>query len=114
MAHYLKDGHLEVHFANDAIEGLTKLRDSGDFDLLVSDVMMPEMNGMEFIQHINGFYPTLPIIVCSSGGDSISNGLTASELMDLALERGACKALKKPFSKSDLLRVINEVSNIAA
>lgn len=114
MAHYLKDLEVECFFAEDAIAGLTLLRDNDHFDLLLSDVMMPEMNGMEFIQHVNGFYPSLPIVVCSSGGESQSNGLTASELMELALERGASQALNKPFSKDDLINVICEVGKLAA
>ena len=114
MAHYLKSVDVKCFFAEDAIVGLTLLRDEGNFDLLISDVMMPEMNGMEFIQHVNGFYPNLPIIVCSSGGDSQSNGLSATELMELALERGAVKALNKPFSKYQLISVACEVGKIAA
>lgn len=109
MGLYLKDVDATFEFAGDAIEGLEKLRDIKNFDLLISDVMMPEMNGMEFIQHVTGFYPHLKIIVCSSGGPSRSNGMSADELMELALVRGAQLSLKKPFTKSIFLDTLQKV-----
>lgn len=114
MAHFLNDHEVQCFFAEDAIKGLEVLRDEESFDMLISDIMMPEMNGMEFIQHVNGFYPNLPIVVCSSGGDSQSDGLSASELMELALERGAVRALNKPFTKAKLIETVFQVTNAAA
>lgn len=114
MAYFLKDHEVQCFFAEDAIRGLEVLRDEENFDMLISDIMMPEMNGMEFIQHVNGFYPSLPIVVCSSGGDSQSDGLSASELMELALERGAVRALNKPFTKAKLIETVFQVTNAAA
>jgi CheY-like chemotaxis protein len=110
MTLYLKDVEgVTFECAEDAIEGLEILRDSKSFDLLISDVMMPEMNGVEFIQHASGFYPYLKIIVCSSGGASRSNNRSADELMEMALHRGAHRALKKPFSKEVFLETLEGV-----
>lgn len=109
MKLYLKDVDATVVCADDAISGLEKLRDSKGFDLLISDVMMPEMNGMEFIQHVNGFYPHLKVIVCSSGGPSQSNGISADDLIEMALERGADLPLRKPFSKKVFLETLQKV-----
>jgi CheY-like chemotaxis protein len=109
MVLYLKDQGVDCVCVDCAIKGLEVLRDEESFDLIISDVIMPEMNGVEFIQHLAGFYPETKIIICSSGGPSKSNNQSASFLMELALERGASKALKKPFSKSDLLGVVSSL-----
>lgn len=109
MVLYLLDLGVESVCVDCAIKGLEVLRDQAPFDLIISDVIMPEMNGVEFIQHLAGFYADTKIIICSSGGPSQSNEMSANFLMDLALERGASKALKKPFSKDDLIDVVTSL-----
>lgn len=107
----LKGEPYEIHTAPDAIVGLQLLKTKGPFDILITDIMMPEMNGVVFLEHVKVFYPDLKIAVCSAGGNQLSDGLTADELLELSLERGALRALKKPFSQTEFQDLIKFMVN---
>lgn len=69
-----------VHVAKDPIEGLNILN-SIDIDVLISDIEMPEMDGIEFIQHVRKIekYKTMPSVAVSSHAtpDDVKRGLAA-------------------------------------
>ena len=109
MKSAFKDLPYEVYTATDAINGLQLLKDKSPFDILVTDIMMPGMNGVVFLDHVKVFYPDLRISVCSSGGNTLSGEYTADQLIEMALERGALFALRKPFKRSDFLRLIEDM-----
>src|SRR5215469_16856681 len=69
--------------------------------LLVSDINMPGMNGLDLISAVKGRRPDLPVFMISAYGDS--------ERVKTALERGASKFLNKPV---DFPRLKQEVSRI--
>jgi len=71
--------------------------------LLVSDINMPGMNGLDLISAVKGRRPDLPVFMISAYGDS--------ERVKTALERGASKFLNKPV---DFPRLKQEVSRIVA
>jgi len=92
--------HHEVIAVRNGTEALRALRES-HFDLVVSDVMMPEMDGFELIEHIRGdaALETLPVILLSArAGESAA--------ID-GLKRGADDYLVKPFSGAELLARIH-------
>jgi CheY-like chemotaxis protein len=64
---------------------------------------MPNMNGIEFTKNVQSQFPDLPVLVCSEGGSTEARDIVASIVMNKAIFFGATYALKKPFSKSDLL-----------
>jgi DNA-binding NtrC family response regulator len=100
--HFLKDEYSEVIVLNCALKALELLRFK-KVDLIITDILMPNMNGIEFTKNVQSQFPDLPVLVCSEGGSTEARDIVASIVMNKAIFFGATYALKKPFSKSDLL-----------
>ncbi|MCK5236141.1 MAG: response regulator [Deltaproteobacteria bacterium] len=97
----LKYKGYEVTTANDGIEALEKLPEE-NFDLIILDIMMPRMNGLEVLQEIktNTPYKNVPIIMLTSEkGDSDRQR---------AMELGATNFLTKPFQPPELLEAVEK------
>jgi CheY-like chemotaxis protein len=73
-------------------------------DLVITDIIMPEMEGIELIRNIRKVTPHVKIIAISGGGK-----IDADLCLEIADKLGADRTLLKPFSKSDLLSVIGEL-----
>ncbi len=58
------DGH-DVRIAGSAAEAIDLLH-GNSFDLLVTDLDMPEIHGCTLIRYVRRFWPTLPILICSA------------------------------------------------
>lgn len=81
----------------DAVDELEK----NDYDLIIVDYMMPEMNGIEVIQKVREKNETIPIIMLTAVGDDM-------ELQIKALEVGANDFLNKPINAPAFkARIIN-------
>jgi DNA-binding NtrC family response regulator len=74
------------------------------FDLVITDLVMPDKEGIETIVEILKLRPNLPIIAMSGGGRG-----NAADYLDMAAKLGARKTLAKPFSTQALLDAVNEV-----
>lgn len=98
---YLEERNdLEVTSIDDSVKALEIIKNQ-HFDLLITDILMPEINGIELIDKVRGIKPSLKIIACSGGGDSGS--IVAGLALDQALNEGAGVALLKPFTQEELL-----------
>lgn len=95
-------GH-RVDLASNGKEGLELLL-THSFDLLITDIVMPEKEGLETIREVRKKYPGLKIIAISGGGR-----LDSSEYLEPARYFGAEKIIKKPFQKGELLNAVNEL-----
>lgn len=73
-------------------------------DLVITDIIMPDKEGLETIQELLGLCPELKIIAMSGGGRFGPNSY-----LPLAAKLGAKKTLQKPFMREELLSAINEV-----
>lgn len=62
------------------------------FDLIISDVIMPNCDGIELIMSIRAKYPNLPVVIVSGGGR-----VNATHYLGLAEKLGAVKVFEKPF-----------------
>lgn len=91
-----------VSLAKNGLEGLAQFR-AGGLDLVITDILMPEKEGMETIIEMKRERPATPIIAISGGG-RMSN----MTFLDAAQKLGATAVLKKPFSVHDLLRVVSD------
>lgn len=80
--------------------GLEKVK-SGDFDLVILDVMLPELNGLEVLKSIR-IFSKVPVIMLTAKGDEVDR--------ILGLELGADDYLPKPFSPRELVARIKAVS----
>lgn len=92
---------LEAGDGTDAI----RLVDAHPVALVVTDVLMPERDGIEVVLQLASREPRLPIIVMSGGG----TGLDVETLVTTALAFGASAALAKPFSIGALLSLVGDV-----
>jgi len=96
-------GHV-VTTAINAYAGLAEL-ERGAFDLVIVDLFMPEMDGLEAITRIGLRHPNLPVIVLSGHGFDE----TAAERPDfLAREPRSHISLRKPFRPAALLDAIGK------
>src|SRR4029077_15593564 len=89
-------GHV-VSLAEEGENGLDQLK-KAEFDLIITDLIMPGMEGLETIMAIRKRSRTARILAISGGG----RGGTA-DFLRMARELGADEALKKPFSTDELL-----------
>ena len=80
---------------------LQKFKDINDFDLIVTDINMPVMNGLELIKHIKEIRPEMPVIIMSAH--------TEPEYIKSAEELGVDNYLLKPF---DFIKFINLISQM--
>ena len=89
--------------AENGAEGL-KVLDSQKFDLVITDILMPEKEGVETIVEIRQKTPDLRIIAMSGGG-RVHN----MEPLKIAGGIGADVLLPKPFDRAKLLGVVKSV-----
>lgn len=83
----------EIFEAGDGIEGLNSL-DSNKINLILSDINMPNMDGIEFVKHLRGKGCKVPIfMITTEGGEDVINEALAS---------GANGSIRKPFTPEQL------------
>jgi DNA-binding response OmpR family regulator len=87
----LRNG-LTVRTAGDGRQAI-KLLSKEPFSLVVTDIIMPDVEGIELILRIRKDHPALPIIAMSAGGR-----LNAEGYLKMARSLGANQILEKPFS----------------
>ena len=72
--------------------------------IILTDIFMPDAEGMETIVQLREEFPEAKIIVMSGGGS-----YRGADYLALARELGAVKSLKKPFAPQDLIDAMREV-----
>jgi len=87
----LKAGHFTMAFARSAPDALRVIEtvDSADLILLLSDINMPGMSGLDLLAKVKAMYPELPVIMITAYGDA--------ETRRKATEFGADGLLPKPI-----------------
>ncbi|MBC8239113.1 MAG: response regulator [Alphaproteobacteria bacterium] len=98
----LESAHYQVVEANDGAVGL-KIASQDEFDLVITDILMPNKEGIETIQELRRARPTLKIIAIS-GGDR-----RGGSFLEIAEKFGASKTLRKPFRPQELLRCVQDL-----
>lgn len=97
VPHLLDSAHYEVLPAPDGATALTLCRERR-IDILMTDLVMPGMDGLELIRTVRQTWPEIPVIVIS-GKDSI-------ELAVGAMKLGSVEYIRKPVSREGLLMAI--------
>ena len=97
------EGDWEVEFACDGREALNRLQRQREapIDLIVSDLQMPNVNGLELVKEVRNRYPSIPIILITSQG--------SEEIAVQALRAGATSYSPKSMLRSDLARTIRQI-----
>ena len=91
-----KAGH-DVQLVENAQAALDVLRDR-PFDLVLTDVMMPGMSGMELLAEVRGRWPEVQVVLMTGHGN-VADAVKA-------LKTGACDYIIKPVSKDELLFIL--------
>lgn len=95
----LADTGYAVDVARGGPEALEKI-DETAYDVLLVDIMMPRVNGLEVLQHVKQKQPDSEVIIFT--------GLSQSETALRAQELGAFAYLPKPFEPEDIQRLIGQ------
>jgi two-component system, chemotaxis family, chemotaxis protein CheY len=94
------------HSVREASEGGEALRllEASAYDLIISDVYMAEMDGMELLVRIQQRGVRVPVVVISGGGYA-----TRDEVLTMAASCGAVATLEKPFAPRQLREVVERL-----
>ena len=90
--------------AGDGIEALDWLEQT-PISMIITDLVMPKMNGVAFIEQVRIKPPNLPIIVASGSPDSVTSRLG----IDTIHVPGATACIVKPFKSKDLVALVEKV-----
>ena len=102
---YLQRNNFQVTIAEGGEAGLRAL-ENGRFDLMMIDIFMPHMRGFESIRIFHERAPAIPLIAMSGYAFANLNS-PAPDFLRMALELGAARCLRKPFTPDALLAAIN-------
>ena len=90
----------EVISAQSGKQGVALQRDTRA-DLIVMDIFLPDLNGIEAIKRLKKSYPNTPIIAIS-GGTTVAG----RDCLELAKEKGADYTFRKPFKMADFVETV--------
>jgi len=96
-------GH-SVMVAGDGRKGLA-IFEAGDFNLLLLDIFMPGMDGLETMRLVHQQQPRIPIIVIS-GRPIVPDPAAGPDFLTMATKLGAICSLQKPFKPAALLEAV--------
>lgn len=106
LATFLSRSGYHVVTARDGEEALTILKDPGNaFHLVIVDLLMPRMSGLETIHALRSLHPDLPVLVCS--------GVANAEELAQVEALGITRHLGKPVDFDDLLRAVEDLAGSA-
>jgi CheY-like chemotaxis protein len=98
----LTSAEYRVREASDGAAGLASYREE-HADVVLTDILMPEKEGLETIRELRQLDPAVKIIAMSVTGERRFGHLS------IALRMGALRSLHKPFTRDELLKTITEV-----
>ena len=93
--HILKGAGFRVHLATDGVDGLRKISQIGAIDLLITDLSMPGITGLELARHALEIIPTLKVIYATGSQHCFPE------------TRADITCLIKPFTVEELLRAVD-------
>ena len=91
------DGQYQLKFAMNGLEALESLKTFTP-DLMLLDIKMPKMHGMEILKQVKNLKPSLPVIIVT--------GYQSVEMAQEALKHGAADYIPKPFESKNILSSI--------
>lgn len=100
MGHVLEKDGFSCRCARNGVEALEILK-KGDIDLIVSDLKMDQMDGMELLNEVNRSYSDTPVILVT--------GFATVDSAVKALKSGAAHYLSKPVNLNELRKTVKEV-----
>lgn len=101
----LEDAGFRVDLAVDGVEAL-ELLDAGLPDLIVTDMLMPRMDGLELLEAVKRKFPSVPVVIITAHG--------SEEIAARALRSGAASYVPKRYLGQDLAHVAQQIVAMAA
>ena len=98
----LTKGGYEVVEAEDGVDGIEKLGANSDIAMIISDVNMPNMDGISMVEKMSADGVKVPIVMLTTEG--------AADLIDRAKAAGAKGWLVKPFKPEQLVAAVNKLA----
>jgi len=95
----------EIRLANNGVEALQSVRQKRP-SLVVTDLQMPEMDGLELVEKLSEEYPRLPVVLVTAHGNE--------EIAVRALESGAASYVPKRLLAAELERTVERVLEVAS
>ena len=92
--------HYQLRFANNGLEALEMLQ-SFSPNLMLLDIKMPKLHGMEILKQVKKLKPTLPVIIVT--------GYQSVEMAQEAIKNGAADYIPKPFDSKEILKVVAQI-----
>ena len=93
----------EILTASNGKEGIRLYRER-QTDLIITDIVMPEKDGLETIMELRKDFPEVKVIAMSGGGR-----IGPESYLQAAKRLGAVRTLTKPFEREEMLNVVREV-----
>ena len=92
------------HVVTEAANGRDGVRQFGaePYDLVITDILMPDQEGIQTIMELRKLKPDLKIVAISGGGR-----INTTDFLMVAKRLGADATLKKPFQLAELFRVVD-------
>jgi PAS domain S-box-containing protein len=90
----IRQNELQLIFASNGVEALLELEAQPDIDIVLTDINMPQMDGLTLLTKLSEQYPTIKAVIISAYGDM--------ENIRSAMNRGAFDFLTKPLNLQDL------------
>ena len=100
----ISDKGNDVLEAANGKEGMQIVKSEPKIDLVITDLIMPEQEGLETIKELKKDFSHIKILAISGGGK-----IDVQNYLPLARGMGADLALSKPFARQDLLNAIQEL-----
>ena len=96
LGKYLQFKGFNVNTASNGVEGINCLARNGGFDIIVVDLMMPQMNGMMFLERVKDMAPEVPVLMIT--------GYTDIKVAIEAMKKGADDFVTKPLQYEQLMQ----------
>ncbi|GBE55381.1 transcriptional regulatory protein ZraR [archaeon BMS3Bbin15] len=96
----LEEEGYHVDYVTSGDEALIEI-DKGNYDIVITDLIMPKISGMDFLSYVKRYKPGIEIIMITAFG-SIENAVEA-------MKRGASDYIEKPFKLKDIKTSIKRV-----
>jgi DNA-binding response OmpR family regulator len=97
----LEEEDHQVDLANDGVEGVLSFL-GGLFDIVLLDIRMPRLNGIDTLRIIKRLDPAVPVIVYSANASPRDRAE--------AMAAGACACLSKPFTFDRLNQIMHDLA----
>ena len=98
----LESAQYEILEAGDGDEGLKRVEEE-PVDLVITDIFMPEKDGLEMLREMRKTHPGMRVIAMSGGGQ-----LGNMDILRMARSFGAFRVMAKPFNFREMLQAVSE------